>query len=178
MAAAFDLAFDDVRTARVFDPSRKLPGDVQAFHKLEPVVAVEVRARPVTYSDVVQFASSASAAAFPHALIAGFDSVEAEVLHLPKEAWQETGVFVTVHPQFSDILLDALVWSRRPLLLPSSSPTRSSPFTLTGRRSVSCAWEILGSSVFMCSRPGREAWCQPLRTARMIAAPTEVPDGA
>jgi len=51
---------------------------------------------------VVHFASSASAAGFPHALIAGFDSVDAEVLHLSKEAWQETGVFMTVHPQFSD----------------------------------------------------------------------------
>jgi len=102
VAAAFDLVFDDVRTARVFDPSRKLPGDVQAFHKLEPVVAVEVRAKPVTYSDAVHFVRSVAAAGFTHAMIAGLDAVDAKVLHLSKEAWQETGVFVTVHPQFSD----------------------------------------------------------------------------
>lgn len=64
VAAAFDLVFDDVRTARVFDPSRKLPGDVQAFHKLEPVVAVEVRAKPVTYSDAMHFVRSVAAASW------------------------------------------------------------------------------------------------------------------
>ena len=64
---------------------------------------------------MVHFASSASAAGFPHALIAGLDSVDAEVLRLSREAWKETGVFVTVYTQFSDILLDALAWSRRPL---------------------------------------------------------------
>ncbi len=115
VAAAVDLVFDDVRTARVFDPSRKLPGDVQAFHKLEPVVAVEVKAKPITYSDAVHFVRSASAAGFPHAMIAGLASVDAKVLLLSKEAWEETGVYVTVYTQFSDILLDALAWSRRPL---------------------------------------------------------------
>lgn len=115
VAAAFDLVFDDVRTARVFDPSRKLPGDVQAFYKLEPVVAVEVRAKHVTYSDAVHFVRSVSAAGFPHAMIAGLESVDAQVLRLSKQAWEETGVYVTVYDEYSDILLDALAWSRRPL---------------------------------------------------------------
>ena len=104
-----------MRTARVFDSSRKLPGDVQAFHKLEPVVAVEVRAKPITYSDAVHFVRSVAAAGFPHAMIAGLEGVDAEVLRLSEEVWQETGVFVTVYTQFSNILLDALAWSRRPL---------------------------------------------------------------
>ncbi|MFA4964369.1 MAG: restriction endonuclease, SacI family [Thermoleophilia bacterium] len=115
VAAAFDLVFDDVRTARVFDPSRKLPGDVQAFYKLDPVIAVEVRAKPVTYSDAVHFVRSVAAAGFPHAMIAGFDSVAAEVQRLSQEAWEESGVYVTVYTRFSDMLLDALAWSRRPL---------------------------------------------------------------
>ncbi len=115
MAAAFDLVFDDVRTAKVFDPSRKLPGDVQAFYKLEPVLAVEVRAKMVTYSDAVHFVRAATAAGFPHAMIAGLASTSAEVLHLSHQAWEETGVFVTVYTRFSDLLLDALAWSRRPL---------------------------------------------------------------
>jgi len=115
VAAAFDLVFDDVRTARVFDPSRKLPGDVQAFHKLEPVIAVEVRAKPVTYSDAVHFVRAVAAAGFPHAMIAGLEGVDAEVLGMSNDAWDENGVFVTVYTQFSDILLDALAWSRRPL---------------------------------------------------------------
>ena len=115
VAAALDLVFDDVRTARVFDPSRALPGDVQAFYKLERVVAVEVRAKPVTYSDAVHFVRSAAAAAFPHAMIAGLGSIAADVLGMSESAWEENGVFVTVYSSFSDILMDALAWSRRPL---------------------------------------------------------------
>lgn len=34
---------------------------------------------------------------------------------MSREVWSQTGVFVTVYAQFSDILLDALAWSRRPL---------------------------------------------------------------
>jgi len=115
VAATLDLVFDDVRTAKVFDPSRRLPGDVQAFYKLDPVVAVEVRAKPVSYSDAMHFVRSASGAGFPHAMIAGFASIDAETLRLSRQAWEETGVFVTVYTQFSDVVLDALAWSRRPL---------------------------------------------------------------
>ena len=115
VAASFDLVYDDVRTARVFDPSRTLPGDVQAFHKLEPVVAAEVRAKPVPYADAVHFLRLAVAAGFPHALIAGFAGVEGAVAGLSRGAWAENGVYVTVYTEFSDILLDALAWSRRPM---------------------------------------------------------------
>jgi len=115
VAASFDLVFDDVRTARVFDPSRELPGDVQAFHKLEPVVAAEVRAKPVSYSDAVHFLRSVAAAGFPHALIAGFATVEGGVAELSRATWSENGAYVTVYTAFSDILLDALAWSRRPM---------------------------------------------------------------
>ena len=115
VAACFDLVFDDVRTARVFDPSRKLPGDVQAFHKLEPVVAAEVRAKPVTYSDAVHFLRSVAAASVPHALIAGFATVEDGVAELSRATWPENGVYVAVYTQFQDLLLDALAWSRRPI---------------------------------------------------------------
>jgi len=115
VAACLDLVFDDVRTARVFDPSRRLPGDVQAFHKLEPVLAVEVRAKPVSYSDAVHFLRAVATAGFPHALIAGFASVDSAVAALSRSTWPENGVYVTVSTQFSDLLLDALAWSRRPL---------------------------------------------------------------
>ncbi len=115
VAAAFDVVFDDVRTTRVFDPSRRLPGDVQAFHKLEPVITVEVRAKPVTFSDFVHFMRSAAVAGFPHAMIAGFQSIDPAVRGASKKAWDEMGVYVSVYDSYSDLLLDALTWSRRPL---------------------------------------------------------------
>ena len=115
VAAALDLVFDDVRTARVFDPSRRFPGDVQAFYKLEPVVAVEVRAKAVTYSDAIHFVRSAAAAGFPHAMIAAFASLDEDTARLRNEGWKEQGVLVTVQSCFCDLLLDALAWSRKPL---------------------------------------------------------------
>ena len=115
VAAAFDLVFEDVRTARVFDPSRRFPGDVQAFFRLEPVVAVEVRAKPVTYSDAVHFVTSAAAAGFPHAMIAAFASVDAETARRCDEGWIEQGVLVSVQQDYPELLLDALAWSRKPL---------------------------------------------------------------
>jgi len=115
VAAALDLVFDDVRTSKVFDPSRKLPGDVQAFYRLEPVVAVEVRAKPVTYSDAAHFLRAVGATGFPQAMIAGFAAIDDEVLRLSKDVWHETGVFVTVYSSFPELLLDAVAWSRRPL---------------------------------------------------------------
>lgn len=115
VASAFDLVFDDVRTAKVFDPSRRLPGDVQAFHKLEAVVAVEVRAKSVSHSDAVHFVRAVAAAGFPHAMIAAFDSADEATLRMSGDAWEEAGVLVTVQTSFSDLLVDALAWSRRPL---------------------------------------------------------------
>jgi hypothetical protein len=115
VAAAFDLVFDDVRTTRVFDPSRRFPGDVQAFFKLEPVVAVEVRAKAVTYSDAVHFVRSAAAAGFPHALLAAFASIDDETARRRDEGWIEQGVLVSIQQDYSDLLLDALAWSRKPL---------------------------------------------------------------
>lgn len=115
VAAAFDLVFDDVRTARVFDPSRRFPGDVQAFFKLEPVVAVEVRAKAVKYSDAVHFVRSAAAAGFPHAMIAAFASVDDETARLRDEGWKELDVLVSIQLDYIDLLLDALAWGRKPL---------------------------------------------------------------
>jgi hypothetical protein len=115
VTAALDLVFDDVRTAKVFDPSRMFPGDVQAYFKLEPVVAVEVRAKVVTYSDAIHFVRSVAAAGFPHAMIAAFASVDAEIVRRCEESWVEQGVLVSVQTDYPDLLVDALAWSRKPL---------------------------------------------------------------
>jgi SacI restriction endonuclease len=115
VAAAFDLVFDDVRTTRVFDPSRRFPGDVQAFFRLEPVVAVEVRAKAVSYSDAIHFVRSAAAAGFPHAVIAAFASIDAEALRLRDEGWKKQGILVSIHSDYMALLLDALAWGRKPL---------------------------------------------------------------
>lgn len=115
VAAAFDLTFDDVRTARVFDPSRRLPGDVQTFHKLSPVMAAEVRAKAVSRSDATYFIQSAARAGFPHAMIVALSSIDVHVMAMSGCMSADTGVFVTVRTDFCQLLTDALAWSRRPL---------------------------------------------------------------
>ena len=57
VAAAFELAFKAVQTRRVYDPSRRFPGDVQALEGAKVVLACEVRQKPVTASEAVQFAA-------------------------------------------------------------------------------------------------------------------------
>ncbi len=54
-AACMDLVFDDVRTRRINDPSRDLPGDVHAFEGAEPLLAMEVRGKRVKRSALHSF---------------------------------------------------------------------------------------------------------------------------
>jgi hypothetical protein len=51
-AACLDLTHRDVRTRKVNDPSRDLPGDVHAFGPDGPILAMEVRGKPVTGVEV------------------------------------------------------------------------------------------------------------------------------
>jgi len=118
VAAALDLVFDDVRTARVNDPSRRFPGDVQAFFKKSPVVTVEVRSKPVSKSDAVQFWRAAATAGFNHAMLAALSRTQADTLggmELLEEAWADQIMFFTMYESIGDLLLDAFAWSRRPL---------------------------------------------------------------
>ena len=58
VAAAFDLASSSVRSRRVNDPSRRMPGDVQILVGGMPVLAVEVRQKTVSHEETMHFAES------------------------------------------------------------------------------------------------------------------------
>jgi hypothetical protein len=60
-AAAFDLAFSDVRTSRVNDPSRHEPGDLAIFAGGRLQQVVEVRDKPMSQSDLQHFLDNALA---------------------------------------------------------------------------------------------------------------------
>ena len=53
VAAALSLAFDDVRTSRVNDPSRHWPGDVAVVVKNVFTMAAEAKQRPVPAAEVL-----------------------------------------------------------------------------------------------------------------------------
>ena len=56
-AACLDLLFSRVKTTRVYDPSRRWPGDVVAFIRKRITVAVEVKQRPASATELLQFAA-------------------------------------------------------------------------------------------------------------------------
>ena len=55
VAAILDLVFTDVRTRKINDPSRNWVGDVGAFVGGKVSLSVEVKQRPFTESEVLQF---------------------------------------------------------------------------------------------------------------------------
>ncbi len=57
VAAAFDLVFDDVRTGRVNDPSVTWPGDVVALDAAGATLSAEVKQRPTSDTEILQFAA-------------------------------------------------------------------------------------------------------------------------
>ena len=56
VAAILDVAHEDVRTERINDPSAKWPGDVGVFQEDQLWIAVEVKQRHFTDTEVLQFA--------------------------------------------------------------------------------------------------------------------------
>jgi hypothetical protein len=117
VAAVFDLAFEDVRTRRVNDPSRDVPGDVQVYQKLAPVLTVEVRAKLVNIADLNDFRDKVSSSPFPHGVVAAVASRQPRVdrMAIMRDAWSSYGFLLTVYVDFGDLLVDALAWGGRPL---------------------------------------------------------------
>lgn len=117
VAAAFDLASPNVRSARVNDPSRRMPGDVQLLERGAPVLAVEVRQKPVSHEEAMQFAESLRKGEVATGLIAMLDPSQPELDEYDVLADAEAlyGVFLTLAYGVHDVLAAAAVWCGRPL---------------------------------------------------------------
>jgi hypothetical protein len=112
VAAAFDLASASVRSARINDPSRRMPGDVQVLEGPLAVLAVEVRQKRVTYEEGMQFAASLRSGNVATGLIAMLDPAQPDlnVYDLMVEAESTHGVFLTISYGVYDVLRAATVW--------------------------------------------------------------------
>lgn len=69
VAAALDIVYPSVDTARVNDPSRRWPGDIVVTSASPPVLAVEVRQKHVAMTDVSQFVARLSSAGVDRGIV-------------------------------------------------------------------------------------------------------------
>lgn len=117
-AAILDLVFDDVRTKRVNDPGAKWPGDVGVFNEDALVQAVEVKQKAMSASEILQFAQRLMAVSVKRALVLAFDQDAAPlaVEDLVEKARRLYGVELAIFTKPSDLLAEALRWSRRALV--------------------------------------------------------------
>lgn len=68
-AACLDLVFSDVKTRRIHDPSRDFPGDVHVVDGDSVTLAMEVRGKSVSQSDLRSFAQAVAAAGIRRAVL-------------------------------------------------------------------------------------------------------------
>ena len=85
-----------MHTGLVNDPSRHFPGDVQAFVKNLPVLAVEVRDKPVVPTEVVALGRALGRFAVARGLVAALSSEQSPLDRdeLRAQVWQDEGVLM------------------------------------------------------------------------------------
>lgn len=117
VAAAFDLAFDAIRSSRVNDPSRRMPGDVQVLERGAAVLAIEVRQKIVSHQDTMHFAEALRKGGVAAGLVAMLDPGQGDLDEraVMEDAETTYGVFLSVAYGVADILIPASVWSGSPL---------------------------------------------------------------
>jgi hypothetical protein len=117
VAAAFDLGSPNVRSMRVNDPSRRMPGDVQVLHHGAPVLAIEARQKPVSAEEIALFAESLRKGDVASGLVAMLhpEQPKLDAMKALVAAERESGVFVWLAYGVFEILGAAAVWSGRPL---------------------------------------------------------------
>jgi hypothetical protein len=117
VAAVFDVVFEEVKSDRVFSPSRREPGDVRAYRNGELVVAAEVRDKAVTHSDAMAFAASLEAKSARTGVIVVLEEdahggLDRTLVLLESE--RDYGVTLTVIEGVLELISEAITWSGAP----------------------------------------------------------------
>ncbi|WP_179224352.1 restriction endonuclease, SacI family [Geodermatophilus pulveris] len=116
-AACIDLVHDDVRSRRLNDPSRDVPGDVEVYLDEKVVLAVEARAKAVTESDVKTFVQACATSGIERAFVV-VDAPQHSMLDmaaLRNWAALSHSVSLNIFESISDLLVDALAWGAQPI---------------------------------------------------------------
>jgi hypothetical protein len=110
VAAILDLVFEDVRTRKINDPSRTWLGDVGVFTHGHICLAVEVKQRPFSESEVLQLVDRLAAAGLTRGVVAalgqGASSLDAE--RLMTDALDRCGLVLDVVFGARRLLLDTI----------------------------------------------------------------------
>lgn len=114
-AALLDLVFDDVRTKRVNDPGVKWTGDVGVFADGVLVQSVEVKQKPMSQSEVLQFAARLAQAGVRRGMVLALSqgAVGLGIPELKAKAAELYGVELGVFQRPSGVLEEAIRWSER-----------------------------------------------------------------
>ncbi|MFJ1459440.1 restriction endonuclease, SacI family [Nocardia sp. N2S4-5] len=113
VAAAFDVGHKHIRSRALNDPSRDLPGDVQAYIADSPVLSVEVRAKPVPKHEVINFIKACAEANISRAFIVVFSAehVPLSIHELGEYAHLILGVHLTIIESPTELMSHVLAWS-------------------------------------------------------------------
>lgn len=124
VSAVLDLVFERVRTKRINDPSAKWPGDVGVFHADKLTLSVEVKQRPFTETEILQFVDRLSKEGVHRAVIAALrqERRDLNVEQLCANAYSRSRVVLSVCSSASELLLQGVRFS------PSDLPVSLSSF--------------------------------------------------
>jgi hypothetical protein len=113
-AACLDLLYTDVRTRRINDPSRDMPGDVHAHSDGSVVLAMEVRGKAVTTADLTSFATACESAGVRRAVVFvdARQHAQLDSIVVARDARMSQ---VAVFDSAASLLTEALLWSNSPL---------------------------------------------------------------
>ncbi|MDQ1175408.1 hypothetical protein QE416_000144 [Microbacterium sp. SORGH_AS 421] len=115
-AACLDLAFEEVRSRRLNDPSRDIPGDVHAMGPSAPLLAVEVRGKKVGPQELSSFVSACQRASIGRALMLADSPGQMDLAILAENSNQHSvGTLVEVCTSAPELLSSALIWAPLPL---------------------------------------------------------------
>lgn len=114
-AACLELVFPDVRSRRINDPSRDVPGDVQAFDGDVVILAVEVRGKPVSQAGLQTFVRAIAEAGVYRAIL--FVDADGQKHLDVRSAIQLANAINQVHVatfmSVSELLGDVFLWTDR-----------------------------------------------------------------
>lgn len=115
-AACLGLLYEDVRTRRINDPSRDLPGDVHAVSGRTIEVAMEVRGKMVTASDLSTFVTACESASVSRAVMFVDSPHQIELgAHIAANNRFVPTTYVAAFTSAAGLLAEVLLWSKLPL---------------------------------------------------------------